>query len=499
MFILNGGLDIILGNRFNKNQEIFSRAKNFFTSMRFLLLGLMILLAIMPVVSFDMIFLNNYKNDVLAQKGDEVKIESEKLSLKLSEYIRDGNYTLKYDISNKNGDILKTISSIFDNILIINSDFVVIDDISNYSKGELIVSSQVSNSFTGKIDLRIDEDKKVITCTTPLVGEDNKKVEGVIYSICSIDSTIRNIDAIRSGARALELVILLAAIVIAYVLAILITRPYKKMVKDISNLFDGQVKDMNITTFYETRQISKLFNKLINKQIRDDELKQEFVSNVSHELKTPITSIKVLADSLLQQENVPNELYREFLQDICSEIERESKIITDLLSLSRLEKSNDKLDTEKTSINEIILMVSKRLEPLAVQKNVRILFDDFQDVEAYVDKIKLSLVFTNLIENAIKYNVDGGWLRISLKSDFKYFYFKVVDGGIGIPLEEQEDIFGRFYRVDKSRTSSTGGTGLGLSIVKNIVLKHNGFIRVESDGESGSTFVVRIPLEFGND
>lgn len=475
-------------------KKIIKKARNIFTSMRFLIICLMILLAIMPVVSFDIIFLGNYKQNILNQKKNEIKIEAEKLSLKIKDYIKANKYSLEVN-TNDNGDILKTISSFFSNIYVINSNYIVIDDTGDYSKGQFIISDTVYKAFDGKTEVKVDEAKKSVICATPIVGSNDKTVDGVIYISYPIDTTLRNIDSIKSTVRIVELTILFFSIILAYIMGILFTRPYKKMIKEISNLSSENIKEIKINTFYESSQISDAFNALIKKQLEEDRLKQEFVSNVSHELKTPITSIKVLVDSLLQQEGLTVDIYREFLQDVSSEVDRESKIISDLLSLSRLENNADKMELEKTSINEIILMVIKRLEPIAIQKNIRILFDEFEEIESYVDKIKMSLVFTNLIENSIKYNVEEGWVRISLTNDYRYFYFKITDGGIGIPIEEQDYIFGRFYRIDKSRTSAIGGTGLGLAIVKSIIQRHKGDIKVYSDGEMGSTFTLRIPLD----
>ena len=220
------------------------------------------------------------------------------------------------------------------------------------------------------------------------------------------------------------------------------------------------------------------------------------MANVSHELKTPITSIRVLADSIMSMEDVPTELYKEFMNDISDEIDRESKIIDDLLSLVKMDKAETVLNTEEVDINLLIKQILKRLRPIAAAKKVEIIYETIREVVAEVDETKLSLAITNLVENAIKYNTEGGSVKVSLDADHKFFYIKVSDTGIGIPEAEYESIFERFYRVDKARSRSTGGTGLGLSITKNIILKHKGIIKLSSKEEEGSTFTVRIPLNY---
>lgn len=217
---------------------------------------------------------------------------------------------------------------------------------------------------------------------------------------------------------------------------------------------------------------------------------------MSHELKTPITSMKVLADSLLGQQGLPEELYQEFLHDISKEIDRENDIITDLLALVRMEKSESEINISSVNINEILEAVLKRLKPIAESKNIELIFESFRPVIADVDELKFASVATNLVENAIKYNNTDGTVTASLNSDHQYFYLKVTDTGIGISEENQDRVFERFFRVDKARSRETGGTGLGLAITKEIVMKHHGSIKIHSKEGEGTTFTVRIPLKY---
>ena len=206
--------------------------------------------------------------------------------------------------------------------------------------------------------------------------------------------------------------------------------------------------------------------------------------------------MKVLADSLNGQEGVPVELYQEFMQDITSEIDRENQIITDLLSLVKMDKKVADLNITQVNINELLEQLLKRLRPIAAQKNVELILDSFRPVNAEVDATKLSLALSNLIENGIKYNNENGWVRVSLNADHKYFYVTVADSGIGIPEESIAHIFERFYRVDKSHSREIGGTGLGLAIARSAIVMHRGAIRVYSKENEGTTFSVRIPLNY---
>ena len=194
-------------------------------------------------------------------------------------------------------------------------------------------------------------------------------------------------------------------------------------------------------------------------------------------------------------EEVPVELYREFMADISDEIDRENQIIEDLLTLVKMDKSAEsQMNIAQVNINRQLEMILKRLRPIARKRNIELIFESMREVTADVDEVKFSLAVNNLVENAVKYNKEDGWVRVTLDADHKFFYLKVADSGIGIPKELTERVFERFYRVDKARSRETGGTGLGLAITKSVVLLHHGAIRVESQEGEGTTFTVRIPL-----
>ena len=274
-----------------------------------------------------------------------------------------------------------------------------------------------------------------------------------------------------------------------------VVRPLHQIAATIENVSAGYSDDvLHVDTFTETKSISEAINKMMGRLKLLDDSREEFVSNVSHELKTPMTSMKVLADSLLEQENLPVEMYQEFMGDIAKEIDRENKIITDLLSLVKMDKKGQTLNIESVNINELLEQILKRLKPIAEKKNVEIVMESFRPVTAEIDETKLSLAISNLVENAVKYNHDNGWVHVSLNADHKFFYVKVEDSGIGIPKEDQAHVFERFFRVDKSHSREIGGTGLGLAIARNAVIAHRGAIKVYSEEGEGTTFTVRIPL-----
>ena len=160
------------------------------------------------------------------------------------------------------------------------------------------------------------------------------------------------------------------------------------------------------------------------------------------------------------------------------------------------DKSEAELNISQVNLNVLVEQILKRLRPIANRRKVELIFESIREVTADVDEMKLSLAITNLVENAIKYNMEEGWVRVTLDADHKFFYLKVQDSGIGIPEDVQDRIFERFYRVDKARSRETGGSGLGLAITRNVVLMHKGAIKLSSKEGEGSTFTLRIPLNY---
>ena len=210
--------------------------------------------------------------------------------------------------------------------------------------------------------------------------------------------------------------------------------------------------------------------------------------------RLPLSSIKVLTESLMFQDNVPIEMYEEFFEDINSEVDRLNNIISDLLTLVRLDQREIPLNITEVNLNEMIQSLLKRLAPLAKKRSIDLIYECHREVMAEIDIVKLSLAITNLVENAIKYTPEHGTVTVILQSDLQDAIITVQDTGIGIAKEEQSRIFERFYRTDKTRNRETGGTGLGLAITYKTIIMHNGSIIVESEEGKGSTFSVQIPL-----
>lgn len=382
-------------------------------------------------------------------------------------------------------------------ILIINSDYIIVKDNYIFDEGKTIITEDVINAFKGKSHSHINYKSSSAVITTPII-DDTGKISGVIKVSLSGYATIQTINYMKRISIVVMIALLLVFSGILVFVIYKLTSPAKDMKEAILSLSDGD-KNARIKkqTIKEYKDIGDAVNVLLDRLESIDGSRDEFVSNVSHELKTPMTSMKVLADSLLATENAPIEMYKEFMQDIAEEIDRENEIIGDLLNLVRTDGERAVLNIETVDVNELMEVVLKRLKPIALKNNIEIIFESMRPVTASIDRVKFIIVLTNIIENAIKYNHPEGWVKITLNADHKFFYVDVSDSGIGIPEECKDHVFERFYRVDKARSRETGGTGLGLAITKNIVLLHKGTIKFYSKENEGTTFNIRIPLNYG--
>ena len=376
-------------------------------------------------------------------------------------------------------------------ILIVDQDYRVIKDTYDMDKGKYMISQEVVQCFSdGKETNHYDRENRYIELIVPIHStvEEKTEVTGVMLISASTEEIAASIDILEQKGILILMIIMALVIGFGYILSGILMRPFAKVTKAIEDITDGfQDEQISVPDYTETELITDAFNKMLSRVKALDNSRQEFVSNVSHELKTPLTSMKVLADSLVGQENIPIELYQEFMQDIADEIDRENKIITDLLTLVRLDKKAADLNIEVVNINELLELILKRLRPIAAKKNIELTLESYRPVNAEIDETKLVLALTNLVENAIKYNVEDGWVRVSLNADHKYFYVMVADSGMGIPEDSIDHVFERFYRVDKSRSNQVGGTGLGLAIVKHGAIYHNAQITLESLEDKGTS------------
>ena len=469
------------------------KSGKFFKSLRFRILIILIILGIVPSVIVTEMVIANYEDRSIANRVQSM----ENICDIMCDLLIKENY-LNDSSSQTVNSKLELLSNIYGGrILIVDRDFRIIKDTYGVDEGKTLVSQKVVNCFKGEDAYRYDSDSQKLILAVPVKSPEVNQVQGAMMIMASsseVTSTIRELE--QKGILIIGIIVVLA-IFLGYILSTVLVKPFARVTKAIEDLTDGyQNEEISVPDYTETALITDAFNKMLSRMKTLDESRQEFVSNVSHELKTPLTSMKVLADSLVGQQGVPEELYQEFMSDITAEIDRENKIITDLLSLVKMDKKAADVNITHMDINQLLEDILKRLRPIADRRNIDLILDCFRPVDADVDEVKFTLAVSNLVENGIKYNVDDGWVRVSLDADHKYFYITVADSGMGIPEDSIERIFERFYRVDKSHSKEIGGTGLGLAITKSSIAMHHGTIKVFSKEGEGTTFSVRIPLSY---
>ena len=463
-------------------------------TLRFRIMLIMILIGIIPTVIVETVVLRNYESRAVSSRSVTIRNQCEIIRNKLA---KEG-YLENPDNDDIEAQLVMLTSIYGGRIIIVNSDYRVIKDSFDIAEGRYIISPKVMDCFAGTETTYYDSEDQYIEMTAGIRGIDSEAdtVKGVILLSC----TTKEIEANRTYMSRLGLLVLGIIVVLiilgGFFLSGYLVRPFKKITSAISSNKGDRLKEMEpVDSYTETSQISEAFNNLVSQVNILNDSRSEFVANVSHELKTPLASMKVLSDSILMNPETTAEEYREFMEDISSEIDRENAIITDLLSLVRMENKVDDINVTETNVNELLDLIIKRLRPIAEEANVELIAESFRPVSAQIDPTKMALVMTNLIENGIKYNKpEGGWVRVALNSDNSFMYLTVSDSGVGIPEEAFDHIFERFYGVDKSHSRHIGGTGLGLAITKRAILMHGGLIKVTSKEGEGSTFSVRIPL-----
>ena len=462
-------------------------------SLKFRIFLLIILFGIAPTFLLRTGILSVYEKRAVNTRTVDITSQAKLLASQIvaNNYLQD---TSSKNITTQ----LDQLSTIYDGrVMLIDSSFTIVKDTYALDEQKTILAEEVMQAYNGETVQKYDADNHYIEMTFPMHDESGKNVIGVMLVSVSTDSIAATIAILKQYALMIQFLVAVIVVIAGFAVSTALVRPFRRLTKSIKDVQDGYEADfISVNSYSETETMSAACDEMLRRLQTLDESRQEFVSNVSHELKTPLTSMKVLADSLMGQEDIPVELYREFMTDIGAEIDRENKIINDLLSLVKMDKSAGNINITSVQINELLERIMKRLRPIAQKQNVELVMESFRPVVAEVDEVKLTLALTNLIENAIKYNTPDGCVHVTLNSDHQNFFVTVEDNGIGIPKEAQNRIFERFYRVDKSHSREIGGPGLGLAIARNAIIMHRGAIKVHSMEGEGTTFTVRIPLTY---
>ena len=356
-----------------------------------------------------------------------------------------------------------------------------------------------------------DINKTWVGCFSSALVSQGKRV-GALVMIASVQDTMDSLMFMRDRMLGIFGVALAAVVVMAGLISGIVTRPVAELSAGIERMSEGDYsRRVHVPGRGEMAQLAAAFNQMSQQVHNLDEARNQFVSNASHELKTPLATMKILVESMIYQDDMPGELRQEFLTDINKEIDRLSSVVGDLLTLVHIDSHKLRLRREMMVFADTVRESVKRLQPLAKKRGQEIAVEISDACEMFADPGKLAQVCYNIIENGIKYTPDGGKITVVLRRMGRDAVLEISDTGVGIPAQDVDHVFDRFYRVDKARSRDTGGTGLGLSIVQQIVRLHAGSVTVQSvqqivrlhagsvtvqsEQGKGTTFIVQLPVK----
>lgn len=382
--------------------------------------------------------------------------------------------------------------------VVTDTSYKVYYDTNNESEmiGKVFMRNVLKRALDGEQAQSVfDADRgKTITVSVPI--ERNGEIIGGVYLAENVSAINDTITTIQNSLIVFCILIILIIGILSVVISFTLTQPITEFMGITRAISRGDfTKRAKITGMGEMAQMAKTLNYMCAELNALDEKRRKFVSDVSHELKTPMAGIKLLCDSLLSVDNVDKDTLREFLTDMSEEIDRLTRLVNRLLVLTKLD-AGENLSLSEVDINALVMTVIKKLMGLAGDKNIQLLYnvDEVSERPITADYDKIYEAIYNIVDNAIKYTPDNGIVNIKLREEDDFYVIDIEDTGEGIPDSEKQNVFERFYRIDDSRARETGGTGLGLAIAKEAIVLHSGSVEIFDGAGGGSIFRIKLPI-----
>ncbi len=358
---------------------------------------------------------------------------------------------------------------------------------------EAIVKSMANGEQAQAIN-KSNSDMTTMSVAVPLIS--GGKTVGAVYVVQSLYNTDMTIASIKNNLVIFAIIISILVAMLSLAISIMTISPIDNFIsvsKEFSKgNFNVKAKEKGPLELVE---MAKALNYMSAELNEYEQNRKKFVSDVSHELKTPLATIKLICDSIVTTDNPNTEMIQEFLGDLSDEVDRLTRIVERLLTLTKMDSNQNNISATPVDFVVMVNAIVRKLTPNAENKNI-VLYSDYS-VESLspmlLDYDKIWEAIYNIVDNAIKYTPEGGYVKLGLEVSGKTLLVKVEDNGPGIPDENKEKIFERFYRLDDSRARETGGTGLGLAIAKEVVVLHGGKIYVEDAENGGSIFIIEFP------
>ncbi|MGI5978926.1 MAG: sensor histidine kinase [Oscillospiraceae bacterium] len=380
-------------------------------------------------------------------------------------------------------------------VIVTDEDARVLYDNAQFdpSVGRYAMLSEIARALSDEIVCYSVYDGRAFMTREAMPIRSGGTTVGAVYLYEYDASQAELIASIQNRLRSVSMLVSAAAIVLMFIFSRALTLRITELAKATRIVSEGDYDHrIPVSGHDELSELGMEFNSLTARLKETEELRRRFVSDASHELKTPLASIRLLSDSIVNSEDMDVDTMRDFVNDIESEAERLQRTTEKLLSLSRID-SGTSLTRERVDLRQVVEKTLRLLHPLAKENQVAITTELQKGCFVWGNEDLLYRVIFNLAENAVKYNMPGGTVNILLRSEGEEVVLTVADTGIGIPDEDLPHIFTRFYRVDKARSTDAGGSGLGLSIAHDAVKLHGGDITVEKQSEGGTRFIVRLP------
>ena len=328
-------------------------------------------------------------------------------------------------------------------------------------------------------------------CASPVVYQNS--VIGAVFAYEYDPEQAALLQELQDNIWTMSLVAAAAVVVLSVITSRVLTRQIRELLSAIRRVRAGAYSHRaQVRGRDEIAQLGEEFNSLTDRLQKTEDTRRRFVSDASHELKTPLAAIRLLTDSILQTDNIDMDMAREFVADIGHEAERLSRITEDLLLLTKLD-SGVLTQAEPENVSQVLERVLRMEELLAEERGIAIVVRAEKGCRVCSTQDEIQQVIYNLVDNAVKYSRDWGRVEVTLRRDGDWVVLTVADNGVGIPVEDLPRIFERFYRVDKARSREAGGTGLGLAIVRETVTRRKGTITAANRVEGGAIFTVCWP------
>ncbi len=372
---------------------------------------------------------------------------------------------------------------------------------SNDPAEEITNTANILTAMTGQSGYASDASADFMDVAIPLEGTSGRYIIYIIDNKSTVQSLNGDLSHIILQAMAVGLLI---SVLMSLLLAKTLVTPIQDLTHAAERVADGDFDHkLENSAQDEIGVLTNTFNDMagtleatLDDLKKSEQMRREFVANVSHELRTPITSVKSYSETLLEDPDMPPEMRRRFLSVILNESDRMSKIVQDLLTLSRFDAGSIEFEFTRFSFEKSVRDVYSAMRIEAQKHKHEFTLEFLTPVpEIRGDRGRIEQVLINMVSNAIKYTRDGGKVKITAGAKDGKVWCSVRDNGIGIPKQDVDRVFDRFYRVDKARSRESGGTGLGLSIANEIVSRHNGNIQLESKAGRGTVITVTLPVE----